>query len=108
MRHPKARIFLASLAILGSLVSFLRESFADPSKYPQFAQQQLPEATAPEFIYLERLVDEIVQGKKPMIIDVRTREEYDEAHIKGSVSIPLDEIPVHFAEIPKDRLLVLY
>ncbi len=95
------------LGLLGILI-WWSELAADPSRYPQFAQQQLPKGVAPDFISLDRLVDEIVQGKKPMVIDVRSREEYEQSHIKGSISIPLGEIPLHLAEIPRDKLVVLY
>lgn len=81
---------------------------ADPTRYPQFAQQEVPQGLVPEFIHLDQFVDEIVQGKKPLIIDVRSRDEYDEAHIKGSISIPLNEIPLHLGAIPKDRPVVFY
>lgn len=95
------------LGLLGILI-WCSELTADPSRYPQFAQQHLPKGVAPDFISLDRLVDEIVQGKKPMIIDVRSREEYEQSRIKGSISIPLGEIPLHLAEIPRDKLVVLY
>jgi hypothetical protein len=81
---------------------------ADPSKYPQYAQYQLPKGVKPEFVYLNQLVDDIVKGKGPLIIDVRSAQEYQELHIKASVSIPLDEVPVQIEKIPKDRPLVLY
>ena len=84
------------------------EAAADPAEYPQYAQQTLPKDVVPEFIYLDLLVDEIVSEKRPLIVDVRSREEYEQSHIKGSISIPLGEIPLHLAEIPKDRLVVLY
>ncbi|MBI4488033.1 MAG: rhodanese-like domain-containing protein [Deltaproteobacteria bacterium] len=93
--------------LLGILI-WCSELAADPSRYLQFAQQHLPKGVAPDFISLDRLVDEIVQGKKPMIIDVRSREEYEQSHIKGSIPIPLGEIPLHLAEIPRDKLVVLY
>ncbi|SRR5713226_7441315 len=83
-------------------------SVADPSRYPKYAQQQLPKGIEPEFIYLNQLNDEIASGKKPLIIDVRSKEEYSEAHIKGSASIPLDDVPKRLAEIPKNRLVILY
>jgi len=67
------------LAILFGPLSYPGESKADPAKYPQFAQQQLPKGVAPSFIYLDQLVDEIVKGKKPLIVDVRSREEYNES-----------------------------
>jgi rhodanese-related sulfurtransferase len=38
-----------------------------------------------------------------MLIDVREQSEYHEAHIPGSVLIPLGELPERLAEIPTDR-----
>ncbi len=40
------------------------------------------------------------------IIDVRTREEYDEGHIKGAINIPIDEI--ENVEFDKDVTLIVY
>ena len=96
------------LAVLLGLLLYPEESKADPAKYPQLAQQQLPKGVAPSFIYLDQLVEEIVKGKKPLIVDVRSREEYNESHIKAAVSIPLGEIPLHLKEIPKDKPIALY
>ncbi|HEY7601438.1 MAG TPA: rhodanese-like domain-containing protein [Methylomirabilota bacterium] len=42
------------------------------------------------------------------IIDVRSRQEFLNRHIKGAVSIPLDTIEVRAGEIPRQGLVVLY
>lgn len=81
---------------------------ANPGQYPQVVQQGEVPNVRPEFIRVERLVEEISNKKKPLLVDVRTQEEYEQAHIKGSVSIPLGEIHLRLAEIPKNRLVVLY
>jgi len=81
---------------------------ADPSKYPQFAQQTLPKDVQPEFISIDELVAVITNRAKPLIIDVRTAEEFHEAHILGAVSAPLEEFRDYIKSIPKDRLAVLY
>ena len=104
--YGKGSLF-AGLAIL-SLFFCSGESAADPAKYPQYAQQQLPAGVAAEFINLDQLVEQITGGKNPLIVDVRSSEEYEEAHIKASLSIPLGEIPLRLAQIPKDRPVVLY
>lgn len=95
-------------AILLVFSFYFGEAAADPGKYPQFAQQQLPGNVAPDFISVDELADAIVKGEKPVIVDVRSAEEYEESHIKAALSIPLGEIPLHLAEMPKERLLVLY
>ncbi len=81
---------------------------ANPDLYPQFAQQQGALKIQPQFVQVEQLVDDIIKKKKPLIVDVRTQQEYEQAHIKGSVSIPLGEISFRLAEIPRDKPVVMY
>jgi 3-mercaptopyruvate sulfurtransferase SseA len=81
---------------------------ADPSKDPQCAQQTLPPDVKPEFISIDELVKDIQKGLKPLIIDVRTAEEFRETHILGAVSAPLAEFRAYLKSIPRDRLTILY
>jgi len=81
---------------------------ADPSKYPEFAQQTLPDDVTPEFVGVDQLVNDIKAGAKPMLIDVRTKEEFDEVHILGAQSAPLGEFKEYLKSIPRDRPVVLY
>jgi hypothetical protein len=81
---------------------------ADPSKYPAFAQQKLPEDIKPELIGIDQLVKDLARGAKPVIIDVRTAEEFHEAHIMSAVSAPLAEFKDYIKSIPRDRPVVLY
>jgi len=81
---------------------------ADRSNYPQFAQQSLPENVKPMFISIDELVEEVKAGKRPLIVDVRSDEEFREAHILGAFSAPLGEFDAHLKSIPTDRLVVLY
>jgi len=83
-------------------------AYADPSKYPEFAQQTLPDNIKPEFITIDELVKTLQAGSKPVIIDVRTAEEFHEVHILGAVSAPLAEFKDYLKSIPRDRPVVLY
>ena len=38
-----------------------------------------------------------------MLIDVRTKEEFDEVHILGAQSAPLGEFKEYLKSIPRDR-----
>ena len=105
-RETITNTVLASIALLLSLPPAV--SLADSSRYPQYAQQKLPQGVEPEFIYLDQFVEEIRAGKKPLIVDVRSAGEYQEGHITGSVSIPLGDMAKRLAEIPKDRSVVFY
>ncbi|MGH7853299.1 MAG: rhodanese-like domain-containing protein [Candidatus Binatia bacterium] len=81
---------------------------ADPSKYPAFAQQKLPEDIKPALIGIEELVKELKAGAKPVIVDVRTAEEFREVHILSALSVPLSEFKDYIKSFPRDRLVVLY
>ena len=105
LRLQNVRVALASLALaLGAIAP----AQADPSKYPAFAQQSLPEDIKPEFVGIEQLVKDIAAGAKPVLIDVRTVEEFREVHILGAVSAPLAEFKDYIKSIPRDRPVVLY
>jgi rhodanese-like protein len=95
------------VSLLGIFISH-RAAQADPSKYPQFAQQSVPNHVPLSFLSVDQLVEEIKAGKKPLIIDVRTEEEYREVHILGAVSAPLQGFKPYVEKIPKDRLVILY
>jgi rhodanese-related sulfurtransferase len=40
-------------------------------------------------------------------LDVRSQGEWDQVHIRGSVLIPLDQLPNRLAEVPQDREIVV-
>lgn len=92
--------------LLGLLFSLQPLAQADPSKYPQFAQQSPPANVL--LISVDELAGEILAGKKPLIIDVRTEEEYREMHILGAVSGPLTDFDAYLKTIPKNQLVILY
>jgi len=46
--------------------------------------------------------------KGAMIIDVRSKKEYDSGHIKGAVNIPIDYLDKMYGRIPKDKELIVY
>ncbi len=99
----------ATMAVAFAVFAFTASSTqADPSRYPQFVQQTLPKEVKPEFISVDELAQEIKNGVKPMIIDVRTAEEFREAHILGAVSAPLAQFRNYIKSVPRDRLAVLY
>jgi hypothetical protein len=105
-RSSQTTYFFFIVASLAGVLFTQQPGRADPSKYPQFAQQSPPANFL--LISVDELVDEVKAGKKPMIIDVRTEEEYREVHILGAVSAPLEEFNAYLQSIPKDRLVILY
>lgn len=57
-------------------------------------------------------VEELVQAikdERAVVVDIREAEDYEEEHIKGAVSIPLEEIRERGPkELPTDKLIVTY
>jgi 3-mercaptopyruvate sulfurtransferase SseA len=47
-------------------------------------------------------------ARRPVIIDVRAPQAYQEGHIKGAISFPEAEVDARVNELPKDRLIVAY
>ena len=43
-----------------------------------------------------------------LVVDVRSPEAYSQSHIKGSVSIPLQEVGSRVGELPRDKTIVTY
>src|SRR3990170_3370352 len=56
---------------------------------------------------------EMIDRGDVFILDVRTQEEYDAGHIRGSIRIPVQDIPQlelnkSLAEIPRDKKILVY
>ncbi len=45
---------------------------------------------------------------RPVLVDVRTPQEYAGGHIPGAVNIPVDDLRSRLGELPHDRELVVY
>ena len=41
-----------------------------------------------------------------VIIDVRTKHEFQDGHIKGSVNIPLNNLSNHYSKLKKDKPII--
>ena len=56
----------------------------------------------------KKLYEELSQGKKVLVIDVRSPKEYSEGHVPGATNIPLNELSKKISEmkLAKDVRLV--
>lgn len=43
-----------------------------------------------------------------IFIDTRSREDYERSHVPGAVAMPVAEVPRHYQELPRDRLIITY
>lgn len=75
----------------------------------QAGQMSMPGGDIPiEFIRVKEVAQLLSDGAKLMLVDVRSRQDYLIRHIKGALSVPLENIDVRSREIPRDGLVVLY
>lgn len=47
-----------------------------------------------------------VKDRGAVILDVRTVGEYADCHVKGSINIPLDQLPKKLNKLPKNKPVI--
>ena len=80
------------------------------------ASAHLPDVEAAASTYLGPDTEQVtraellerIQTGQVTVIDVRPREEYAAGHIPAAVSLPLDELAEHLAELPDGHDIVAY
>ena len=46
---------------------------------------------------------ELWQQKEPVVVDVRDQDDYRDAHVRGAINIPLNELSERLSDLPEDR-----
>jgi len=97
----------------GSRIPAADDSTATPSSMieePVDAPIPLVVELAGSQISLDQLADRLRAGSAPLVLDVRSPEEYARRHIRGAINIPAAELPTRMAEIPsaKSGEIVVY
>lgn len=59
-------------------------------------------------ISLEELKEKLDAGAEVVVVDVRSKEEFDQGHIPGAISIPYGEIEARYRELPRDKEIITY
>ena len=91
------RTFPLGLAVLAFLAILAFSPFAIAE-----APDQAP-SIAPSELSARRATD-----RAPIVIDVRTREEYASGHIPGALNIPFDQVAEKISEIDAPHGVALY
>ena len=55
----------------------------------------------------EKTVENVIKSGNYTVLDVRTKEEYETGHVKGSLNIPYDTINAN-TKIDKDKPVLVY
>jgi phage shock protein E len=86
------------VVVVGGVLLF----FSGPSRS---AKSSSSPTTAPVEISASQAYAKYQQGA--FFLDVRSQDEYNQFHIKGSTLIPLDQLPNRLGELPKDKEIVV-
>jgi len=65
-----------------------------------------PTAEAPRISVAE--ARKALDAGKAILVDVRSSMSYDQEHAKGSINLPLYDLPSRAAELPKDKQIITY
>jgi rhodanese-related sulfurtransferase len=89
------QIILLALLSIGALTPLGAAQGASPPLPPKIGYDELA----------ARLAD---RASAPLLLDVRTAEEYRSGHIPGAILAPYDELEKSFREADKGRPIVVY
>jgi len=109
-RRDAQRIYyrLASPAVIELWLALRHTAEQQLAELPAVARQYLGEVDALEPIGRDELARRIEAGTV-VLIDVRPKEEYEQGHIAGAVSVPLDRLKTWAREdAPKRKPIVAY
>jgi len=108
-RREGQRIFyrVAAPAVVNLWLALRQTAEAQLAELGVVAREYLGEPDQFEPIDRDELVRRIKAGTV-VLIDVRPSEEFDQGHIAGAVSVPLDEIKTWAREAPRRKEVVAY
>lgn len=70
-------------------------------------RSDLPDGAAGDSIS-EKECQTKIGMEDPLLIDVRSAEEYKKGHIAGAINIPFEDLKKRAVKLPKDRELIVY
>lgn len=82
-----------------------------PTEAPAAAlpwQTRPPELEDIPRVSAEALWERMQAGEAILVVDVRSLAEYEQEHVAGAVSIPVDEMASRTEEFPRGVLVVFY
>lgn len=111
LRRSSAAFFVSLLLLAGGCAQPADDGATAEAPAPAPAQATAEPEAATE-IEAARLLERIRgdEADRPLVLDVRTPEEFAEGHVPGAVNIPHTELPERLAEVRAagDVDIVLY
>ncbi|MDY0406470.1 metalloregulator ArsR/SmtB family transcription factor [Virgibacillus sp. 179-BFC.A HS] len=98
---------LADEAISGFINSLHKLSEKQFVEVQQIKQEFLNANLGMDGVSFAELNDRMQKGEV-LLLDVRPKEEYENAHIPGAVSMPVEELREKLSSLPTDRDIIAY
>src|SRR4051812_15108238 len=99
-REPEAATRLGRIGF-DTVVGYLAGGMQQLDGAPELVERT-------ERITASSAADQLSAAVYPLMVDVRTNPEWDEAHVEGAVNLPLSQLSGRVAELPRDRPLIVY
>lgn len=90
--------------VIFTIKQLAEDKFSD---LPHWRKNYIEKNDSIPVVKLEDIIQKI-QDKKAMLIDVRPKDEFETAHIRGAESIPIDHLKDHIISLPKDKVIYTY
>ncbi|MFN8671862.1 MAG: rhodanese-like domain-containing protein [Candidatus Sericytochromatia bacterium] len=104
----KKLLFSLSFIVSFSLVTSISYASVDVKNKKTAVQENEESFFKPNFIKADDLLKKVQRNEKIILIDVRGKVAYDEAHIKGAIMRELPITPESVKDIPKNAEVVTY
>ena len=74
---------------------------------PGMKMQAEPPLESAKRIERDEAIKKVKEGKA-VWVDVRGKDQYDQGHIKGAISIPLSEVITRLRDLPPHKEIITY
>ncbi|HKQ99965.1 MAG TPA: rhodanese-like domain-containing protein [Pyrinomonadaceae bacterium] len=75
--------------------------------FPTSTAQHVAPSDGVKRVTTVELRDGLDKGEA-IVIDVRPATSYQQAHVKGAINIPLEQVESRLGELPRDKMIVTY
>ena len=59
-------------------------------------------------ISVDQLVNKLNGGDTLVLVDLRPASSFDKGHIEQAISVPVDDLPLRYRELPATREIIVY
>ncbi len=89
----------------GIIGAFLYQTFASQESIISEKLVSIPLTEISSYALLQKMNN---NDKDFIIVDVRDKASYDLGHVKGAISMTLEEVPSRYKELPTDKDIIIY